>query len=258
VPEPIPQILALGGGGFSMEPDNPSLDLYVLRQSLAPRPRVAFLGTATGDSSSYVANFYAAFSRYECRPSHLPLFARTPDLRAYLLDQDVIYVGGGNTYSMLAVWRAWGLPELLKEAWLGGSVLAGISAGAICWFEQGLTDSYSGELAPMECLGFLPGACCPHYDGEAERRPAYHHLLAEGRLGPGIALDDGVLAHYRGGQLAHVVSSRQGAAAYRLELAAGQVQETRLAPALLGPDGNLISSGPPPAANPVQGSTLDQ
>lgn len=249
MPDPIPQILALGGGGFSMEPDNPTLDLYVLRQSAAARPRVGFLGTATGDSSRYLAGFYAAFSRYECRPSHLPLFTRTPDLRAYLLSQDVIYVGGGNTYSMLAVWRAWGLPELLKEAWLGGSVLAGISAGAICWFEQGLTDSYSGTLQPMDCLGFLPGTCCPHYDGEAGRRPAYHRLLAEGRLAAGIAIDDSALAHYRGLELARVVSSRPGAAAYHLERAAGQVQETRLPAVLLGPDGEPAPPGASPASD---------
>ena len=250
MPATSPQILALGGGGFSMEPDNPALDLYVLRQSPVPRPRVAFLGTATGDSTSYLANFYASFSRYECRPSHLPLFARTPDLRAYLLNQDVIYVGGGNTFSLLAVWRAWGLPDVLKEAWLRGSVLAGISAGAICWFEQGLTDSFSGELAPLDCLGYLPGACCPHYDGEAERRPAFRRLLAEGRLSPGIALDDGALAHYEGEQLARVVSSRPEAAAYRLEMVRGQVQETRLAVELLGPDGKPLTPEPPPEADP--------
>jgi peptidase E len=98
------------------------------------------------------------------------IFKRTPDLRAFLLNQDVIYVGGGNTKSMLVVWRDWGLPELLREAWEKGIVLTGVSAGAICWFEQGVTDSWAGELRPFDCLGFLPGSCCPHYDGEGNRR----------------------------------------------------------------------------------------
>ncbi len=111
------QVVALGGGGFLMEPDNPALDLYVLRQARAPRPTVAFLATASGDADAFLAKFYTAVSRYECRPSHLPLFQRTPALRDYLLRQDVIYVGGGNTKSMLAVWRDWGLPGLLREAW---------------------------------------------------------------------------------------------------------------------------------------------
>src|SRR5690348_53936 len=115
-----PQIIALGGGGFSMEPDNPALDLYVLRQARTTRPAVSFLATASGDADAYLVKFYTAFSGYDCRPSHLRLFQRTPALRDHLLRQDVIYVGGGNTKSMLAVWRDWGLPALLREAWEGG------------------------------------------------------------------------------------------------------------------------------------------
>src|SRR6516225_3725051 len=126
------QIIALGGG-FSMEPDNPVLDLYVLRQARTARPAVTFLGTASGDADSYLVRFYQAFSGYDCRPSHLPLFRRTPKLRDHLLHQDIIYVGGGNTKSLLGIWREWGLPALLREAWQEGIVLAGISAGAICW-----------------------------------------------------------------------------------------------------------------------------
>src|SRR5262249_11154750 len=121
------QIIALGGGGFSMEPDNPALDLYVLRQARTTRPAVSFLCTARGDADSYLVKFYQAFSGYDCRPTHLPFFQRTPKLRDHLLRQDVIYVGGGNTKSMLAVWRDWDLPVLLKEAWEEGAILAGIS-----------------------------------------------------------------------------------------------------------------------------------
>jgi dipeptidase E len=124
-----------------MEPDNLTLDRYILAQARVPEPAVAFVPTASGDADASIVRFYTAFSGLPCRPSHLALFRRTPDLRSYLLAQDVIYVGGGNTKSMLAVWREWGLLELLREAWASGIVLAGISAGAICWFEQGVTDS---------------------------------------------------------------------------------------------------------------------
>ena len=133
------QIIALGGGGFSMEPDNLRLDRYILEQAGVKRPRVCFIGTATGDSDRYLANFYTAFSSLDARPSHLPLFKRTPDIRGLLLNQDVLYAGGGNTVSMLAVWRVWGLPEVLAEAWHCGIILAGISAGAMCWFEVGIS-----------------------------------------------------------------------------------------------------------------------
>ncbi len=140
------QIIALGGGGFSMEPENLSLDRYILEQAGVERPKVCFIGTASGDADGYLANFYTAFSSLDARPSYLPLFKRTPDIRGRLLNQDVIYVGGGNTVSMLAVWREWGLPEVLEEAWHSGIILAGVSAGAMCWFEHGLTDSFEGKL----------------------------------------------------------------------------------------------------------------
>ena len=218
------QIIAMGGGGFSMEPENLALDRYVLAQARTALPAVTFLPTASGDAESYIAEFYAAFSGLPCRPSHLPLFARTPDLRAFLLAQDVIYVGGGNTKSLLGVWREWGLPEVLREAWDAGVVLAGVSAGAICWFEQGLTDSYAGELRPLQSLGFLEGSCCPHYDGDPMRRPTYHHLLQTGDLLPGLALDDGAAAHFIGDTLHRVVASRPQAAAYRVHCQDGEAR----------------------------------
>ena len=140
----------------------------------------------------------------------------------------MIYVGGGNVRSMLAVWREWGLPALLREAWQGGTVLAGISAGAICWFEQGVTDSRADALGPIDCLGLLPGSCCPHYDGEAERRPIYHAMLAEGRICAGIAIDDEAAVHFVGDRARHVVSARSGATAYRIETRGGEVSENPL------------------------------
>jgi dipeptidase E len=224
------QIVAMGGGGFSMEPDNPALDHFVLSLARRENPSVCFLATAAGDAESYIDSFYTAFTRLACRPRHVPLFARTPDLATVLLEQDVIYVGGGNTKSMLAVWRAWEIPALLRRAWESGTVLAGVSAGAICWFETGVTDSWGSGLNPLPCLGFLPGACCPHYDGEAERRPALHRLIERGTIAAALALDDGAAAHFINGQLANIVSSRPDARAYRVERVNGQLRETVLNP----------------------------
>jgi peptidase E len=227
----------MGGGGFSEEPDNPALDRYVLGLVERERPRVCFLGTASGDAQSYLDRFYGAFLALDCRPTHLSLFKpSTADFRSFLLDQDVIYVGGGNTKSMLALWREWGVDAILREAWRAGIVLAGVSAGSICWFEHGITDSIPGTLTPLRCLGFLPGSNCPHYDVEVERRPAFHRLLAAGLIGDGFAADDGVALHFVGTRLARIVSSRPTAQAYRLERRGGSVTEESLAPlCLVGP-----------------------
>jgi dipeptidase E len=218
----------MGGGGFSMEPDNPALDRYVLAQARNKNPRVCFLPTASGDSDSYIARFHAAFAEHRCRPTHVTFFGRTPDLKAALLTQDVIYVGGGNTKSMLATWRDWGVPGLLRQAWKSGTVLTGISAGAICWFETGLTDSWADRLAMLPCLGFLPGTCCPHFDGEPERRPALHRLVVERAVPKALALDDGAAAHFVGRKLVRIVSSRSGAGGYEIRRAGSRSVETAL------------------------------
>jgi dipeptidase E len=229
------QIIALGGGGFAVQPDNLALDRYVLAQARVSEPGVAFVPTASGDADPYIVRFYAAYLGLPCRPTHLSFFRRTPDLRAYLLTQDVIYVGGGNTKSMLAVWREWGLPELLREAWEAGIVFAGISAGAICWFAQGITDSFADQLRVLDCLGFLPGSCCPHYNGEVERRPAYHRLLLNGEVAPGWAIDDGAAIHLVNGEVHRVVTSRQGSTVYRVQAIDGAVQEEPIAAEYLFP-----------------------
>jgi len=211
------QIVAMGGGGFSMEPDNPLLDEYVLSLSGAESPHILFLATASGDDRGYIDRFYAAFARFPCVPSHLSLFQpSTADPRALVLAQDVVYVGGGNTKSLLALWREWGLDSALREFWQAGGVLAGLSAGSICWFEEGVTDSIPGALSALPCLGFLAGSNCPHYDGEPERRPSYQRLVARGRIVDGYAADDGAALHYVGDRLERVVSSRPHTRAYRL------------------------------------------
>lgn len=222
------QFIVMGGGGFIMEPGNPLLDRYVVQQARTSKPKVCFIPTASGDSERYVAAFYQAYADLGAEPSHLPLFRRTPDVRSELLRQDIIYVGGGNTKSMLALWREWGVDLALKEALEAGILLAGISAGAICWFEQGVTDSYADSLVALDCLGWLKGSCCPHYDGESDRRPSYHGLLAEGRILPGFALDDGAAIHFKEGEIHNIVRSRPTANAYAVGLIDGRVEERPL------------------------------
>lgn len=233
-------VVAMGGGGFSMEPDNPLLDDHVLDLARTnrgrERPRVCFLGTASGDSPVYIANFYTAFAR-RAEATHLALFVRTEDdIESFLLDQDVVYVGGGNTENMLAVWRIHGVDRALRRAWEDGVVMTGLSAGSLCWFETGTTDSFGTELAALSGgLGFIPGSHSPHYDGEATRRPRYHELVAAGALPAGYAADDGAALVFDGPDLVEVVSSRPEARAYRVERGAdGAAVETILPTRYLG------------------------
>lgn len=209
------QIIAIGGGGF-LTASEPGLDRYVLEQSGMDKPRIGFIATASGDSASALVKFYTRFSTLSCHPSHLSFFDRTPDLSSWVAAQDVIYVGGGNTKSMLAVWRAWNLPNLLDHAMRKGTLLAGISAGAICWFNSGVTDSMEGNLQPLPCLGFLSGSCCPHYSGEPERRPAYEGFVGTGAMQGGIAIDDGAAVHFINGKPSSIIAGRLGASAYRV------------------------------------------
>jgi dipeptidase E len=229
-----PQIVAIGGGGLSADPDRYAIERYIVGQARRARPSVCYVGTASGDENAYAVRFYAAMAELDCRASRLPFFARTPDLRQLVLAQDVVYVGGGNTKSMLAVWREWGLDAMLREAWGNGTLLCGTSAGAICWFDSGVTDSWADALQPMPCLGFLPGACCPHYDGEKERRPAVQRLVADGRLASVLALDDGAAAHFRGTALAGIVTSRPKALGYRVEKSGSTAREDPLPARYLG------------------------
>jgi peptidase E len=222
------QLIVLGGGGFLMEKSR-ALDNYFLRATGKLNPRICFVGTASGDAESGRYKFYEAMATLDCRATHLSLIQPpAADLPTFIGEQDAIYVGGGNTRSLLALWREWGIDVALRAAYERGTVLGGISAGMICWFEYGITDSVPGTLTPLPCLGWLPGSACPHYDGEAERRPAFHRLLNEGRIPPGYAADDGVALHFIDDALAHVVASRPAANAYRLTVEQCAVIETAL------------------------------
>ena len=228
-------IIALGGGGFSMEPDNPLLDDFILSLTGKQKPKVCFVNTASGDHEGYTQKFYDAFPAERAEATHLSLFNRTvEDLRAFLLAQDVIYVGGGSTANLLAVWRVHGLDAILREAWEAGVVLCGVSAGALCWFEGGSTDSFGSGLSPLQnCLGFLPGSFCPHYDGEALRRSTYHQFIQDG-LPDGYAADDSAALHFVGTELVEAVSSQPNARTYRVERHGDSVTETPLATRFLG------------------------
>ena len=227
-------IVTLGGGGFSMEPENPLLDDYVLGLTGKRTPRILFIPTASGDGAGYVERFHAAFPPSRARASHLELFRRTlPALDEVILEQDVLYVGGGNTANLLAVWRVHGVDRIVRQAWERGIVLAGISAGMICWFECSVTDSF-GPLAPLrDGLGLLPGSACPHFDGEPDRRPTYRRLIAGGFPG-GYAADDGAAIHFVGASVHTIVTSRPAAKAYRVSLRNGELVEEPLPGTYLG------------------------
>jgi dipeptidase E len=208
-------IAALGGGGFSMEPRNRSLDRWLLSLTRKRRPRVLFLPTASGDSPPYIARFHRAFPN----GAHLELVNRTVrDLRSFVLRHNVVYVGGGNTANMLAIWRVHGLDRILKEAYDNGALLCGVSAGANCWFVGSLTDSFGRPLRPLDDgLAFLAGSFCPHYDGERDRRAAYRRFVASGALPGGWAAEDSVAVLFKDGEVAEIVASRRGKSAYRVE-----------------------------------------
>jgi dipeptidase E len=212
----LPTILAMGGGGFTAGTDDPALDEQVLRLTGVARPRICLLPTAGGDSEHQIRRYYETFGDRLCQPSHVSLFrlGRNPvPLREHLLEQDAIYVGGGSMVNLLAIWRAQGLDAILRDAWRAGVVLAGLSAGSMCWFQWGVSSS-SGHPAPAAGLGFLPGSNSVHHDSEPARRPVYLEAVRTGELPSGWAVDDGAALLFRGTVLADVVTARPGARAY--------------------------------------------
>ncbi|MDC0509791.1 peptidase E [Gammaproteobacteria bacterium] len=174
------QIIAIGGGGFGRNPGDGVIEQYILDQTGKEKPNICFIPTATGDNEAYKVNYYSTFSKLNCNPIHLDFFKRTPDLEQLIPQQDAIFVGGGNTKSMLAVWKDWNLDKLLKDAYEKGVVMSGVSAGANCWFERAVVDSWEEDLRVIDCMGFVKGNCCPHYDEEPQRRPAVKKFLKDG------------------------------------------------------------------------------
>ncbi|MCP8707692.1 peptidase E [Streptomyces sp. AC04842] len=221
--------MALIGGGFSTDEDG-VLDDWVLGQARVPRPTVCFVPTASGDAPGYIEKFFDAFRAKDCELSVLPLFRRELDdiaLREFLLAQDVVYVGGGNTANLLAVWRVHGVDRLLREAYARGTLLCGISAGANCWAEGSHTDSFGPLTHLPDGLGLLPGSVCPHYDSEPGRRSSYRAAVARGDLADGWAVEDGAAALFTDGRLAEAVTRLPEARLYRVRAGgeAGTVEE---------------------------------
>jgi len=227
------RILAIGGGGFLMEDAPSPIDRFIAQLTGRDRPKVCFISTPSGDSIDMIDKFYAAFESLGCEPAHLAFFRKPfraslalADFAEPMLSQDAIFVGGGNTKSALAVWREWGLHRVLAEAWRRGVLLSGMSAGAMCWYEEGLTDSWWGAgLKPLRCLGLLPGGCCVHYSSEPERRVRLHREVTGGASGPRVAIDDGAAILYSGAEVQEVVSWRPGANAYQVIAEHGEVVE---------------------------------
>jgi dipeptidase E len=223
---PEPQIVGFGGHLVGA-PEYRALEDWLLGLTGKERPRLLFIATAAAEDPLYVVSVFDAFND-RAEVSHLDFFPWPPaELRDFVLGHDLVYVGGGNTANMLAIWREHGVDEIMREAWQAGVVLSGVSAGMICWFEGGVTDSFGPQLEAMECLGLIPGSACPHYDGEELRRPRYHELIAGGFPG-GWAADDGVALHFEGWELREAVAALPEKAAYRVRLGEDGIVEERV------------------------------
>jgi dipeptidase E len=229
------QVIAMGGGGFMMEPENPLLDKYIIEQAHKPRPSVCFLPHATDDAVRNTFRFFKAFSKFDVKTTHLSLFHPDPeDIESFLMEQDIIYVGGGNTRNMVVLWREWKLDNILHKAYKNGTVLAGLSAGANCWFEQCSTDSIPGGNSVLPCLGIIQGSFTPHYDGDVDRRPSLHKFLSDDKIVGGYAADDGAAAHFIDDEFSCAVSSNSQSKVYKVDKVNGQVREEAIRTRYLG------------------------
>ena len=246
----------MGGGGFTMDERSPALDRYVLHLTGKPVPKICFLPTASGDERGQVVRFYERFGPWPCEPSALSLFHLGRDRidpGRHLLAQDAIYAGGGSMRNMLAIWREHGLDQIMRTAWHAGIVLAGLSAGAMCWFDGGISVS-GGRPEAVPGLGLVSASLSVHRDGEPARRPAFRAAVAEGRLPAGYAVDDCAALVYRGEVMSGCVASRAGAGASAVRLGPDGVCETPLPVALLPG----AQAGPAPAGAVVQETAVSE
>ena len=190
------QIVSIGGGGFGRSLSSCLIEKYILGLSGADCPRICFLPTATGDNDSYIVRFYSIFTRLNCVPSHIEFFKRTIDIDTHIMNQDIVFVGGGNTKSMLAVWSDWNMKSILEKAYNKGVIMSGVSAGAICWFTNGVTDSWDNHLQLLPCMDFIKGTCCPHYDEEPSRIPYVKKILEDQKVKNCISIEGGAALHF--------------------------------------------------------------
>ena len=219
------QIIAIGGGGFGRNPGDGVIEQYILDQTGKEKPNICFIPTATGDNEAYKVNYYSTFSKLDCNPIHLDFFKRTPDLEQLIPQQDAIFVGGGNTKSMLAVWKDWNLDKLLKEAYEKGVVMSGVSAGANCWFERAVVDSWEEDLRVIDCMGFIKGICCPHYDEEPQRRPAVKTFLEDGIIDSCYSVEGNCALHIKNDDEYLSVDFGKEKNAYMVSIDDGKVKE---------------------------------
>jgi peptidase E len=227
-------VLAMGGGFLADPENNLGLERYFRELTGKSSPKVLFVPTASGDNEPYQLRFFQAFTKLGCQPEVLPFFKRTPQkLEEFVLDHDAIAVGGGNTRTMLAIWRDWGLDAILRKAYDRGIVMGGSSAGSICWFEDGITDSIAGPLTHLPCLGFVKGSNCPHYDSEKDRRPTYQAMIRAGAVKDGHAADDSTGLHFIDSEFIQAVASRPKSMAWSVYRAGAEVVEEAIEPTRL-------------------------
>ncbi len=216
-------IIAIGGGGFGRNPSSNSIEKYILNLSVKDSPRICFLPTATGDNDTYIVRFYSVFTPLNCIPSHIEFFNRTKDIDEHIMNQDIVFVGGGNTKSMLAVWSDWGMNNILRNAYNKGTIMSGVSAGAICWFTSGITDSWNDQLKILPCLDFIDGTCCPHYDEEPSRIPYVNKVLHEKKITNCISIEGGSALHFINGSPYKNVSFKKNKNSYNVYIDKGDI-----------------------------------
>ncbi len=246
------QIIALGGGGFSDQPDNLALDEYILAQTNKVKPKILFLPTAGGDHEDYIAKFYRSYKKLNCTPVHLSLSKKTfsyKRLEQIVLNQDAIFVGGGSPKFLMQVWRKCGMDKIIKLAWKKGIVLSGMSAGAICWYEDGFTNPKDDLWRRISCLGMLEGSFCPHYDSRGEIRTAYRKMISGGVISDGYGVQDGVALHYTGTELKKIISSANDAKAFLVKKSGFRVTEKELKTSYIGEMSRQAKTKQEPAAN---------
>jgi peptidase E len=231
------QIIVVGGGGFSDEPDNPLLDLYIIAQSKKQKPKICFLPTAGADPDDYIQRFYKAYEKFPCVPSHLALTRDKMTLKmieSFILTQDIIFAGGGNPNFLMKVWRETGMDKILKKAWKKGIILSGMSAGAMCWFQDAFTNLRNDtEYRKVNAMGLLKGSFCPHYH-RPELIEVYDKMISKGLVSNGFGVEDGTALHFMGTKLYKVVSSRSGSKAYKIRKRFGKIISETLNPGFLG------------------------
>lgn len=226
------QCICLGDGG--LDGKSPYTDLYILAQAKKQNPRVCFLPTASADNHNMIKYFHLLFDRYPCEKSHFEFFnPHTADLEDFFMSMDVIYVGGGHSKTMMGIWKEWGVDKILRAAYENGTVMAGGSAGSVCWFDQCITDSFPGKLSVMDCLGFLPFSNCPHY-ASPTRNAAYEGFIESKEIKAGYAADDFAGLHFVDGEYFRSISGRKNARTFSVKNIDGKTISTQLYPIYLG------------------------